>query len=174
MNLNSERIALEVINQLREAGSWTGKTHVIKTLFLAKELYKLKLPFEFILYKHGPYSFDAEDSLAAMEVYGYAQQIDTVPGYGRSFKQGSRAEVLTSRSVLSPSDQQKIENLCHALASYNVRELEGIATACWVQNHESITEEQQIAQRLHELKPHIPVEEALERVKVLRALPVAS
>lgn len=163
-------LLLDLIKELRAAGSWTGKTHIIKTLYLATECAGIEAPFEFILYKHGPYSFDVEDALAAMQVYGYTAQEDLAPGYGRTFVEGPKASALLRAAALPPSQKTKIRRICRAVGTKNVRELEGLATACWVKCREGITETERIAERINALKPHIPLEEARSRTKELGAL----
>jgi hypothetical protein len=51
-----------------------------------------------------------------------------------------------------------------------VLELERIATAAWIRRCEKITESEAVAQRLNELKPHIPVVDGLAADAELRAL----
>jgi hypothetical protein len=47
-----------IIKELADAGSWCGETHIQKTAYVAKELLGVPIAASFILYKHGPYSFD--------------------------------------------------------------------------------------------------------------------
>ena len=64
--LKRSALVIALIEQLRNKGSWCGETHIQKTIYFLQELLRVPLGFEFILYKHGPYSFDLSDELTAM------------------------------------------------------------------------------------------------------------
>jgi uncharacterized protein YwgA len=57
MDYKKASLVLAVIRSLKQHGSWTGKTHVQKSLFLIKAATQIDVPFTFVLFKHGPYSF---------------------------------------------------------------------------------------------------------------------
>jgi uncharacterized protein YwgA len=56
--LRRAAILTRLIEQLRNGGSWCGETHVQKATFFLQELLNVPLSLDFILYKHGPFSFD--------------------------------------------------------------------------------------------------------------------
>lgn len=56
----------KLVRRLRDEGSWGGETHVQKATYFLQELLKVPLGFDFILYKHGPFSFDLHDEIAAL------------------------------------------------------------------------------------------------------------
>ena len=58
-------VITRLIETLRERGSWCGETHVQKAAFFLQELMEVPTRFHFILYKHGPFSFDLRDELTA-------------------------------------------------------------------------------------------------------------
>ena len=59
-----------LIEGLCERGNWCGETHVQKTAFFVQELMGVPMEFRFILYKHGPFSFDLRDELTALRANG--------------------------------------------------------------------------------------------------------
>ena len=63
-----QRAALltKLVRRLRDEGSWGGETHVQKATYFLQDLMRVPLDFDFILYKHGPYSFDLHDEIAAL------------------------------------------------------------------------------------------------------------
>lgn len=63
-----QRAALltKLVQRLRDEGNWGGETHVQKATFFLQELMEVPLGFDFILYKHGPYSFDLHDEIGAL------------------------------------------------------------------------------------------------------------
>jgi uncharacterized protein YwgA len=161
MNTTKHRLLLEVIERLNSHGSWTGKTHVQKTVFLLDASKKLDMPFLFVLYKHGPYSFDIENELQEMRSYG-AIESKSVASYGVTLKPSQNAGWLEAQEILTPDQEQQIEQMCGFVKARNVTELERLATAAWIRTQEHITDPERIAGRLHELKPHISVAEALQ------------
>ena len=64
--LQRTALIFELTKKMRERGSWCGETHLQKATFWAEECFSLPLGFDFILYKHGPFSFDLRDELTSM------------------------------------------------------------------------------------------------------------
>ena len=63
-------ILLQLIESLRKNGSWCGETHIQKAIYSLQQLKGVPLNFNFVLYKHGPFSFDLRDELTAMRADG--------------------------------------------------------------------------------------------------------
>src|SRR4051812_47199628 len=63
-----EKVALicAIAEAMRQRGSWSGETPLQKSIYFAQEVFKIPLGFTFILYKHGPFSFDLRDELASI------------------------------------------------------------------------------------------------------------
>src|SRR5690606_24019548 len=72
-------VDLELIARLKEVGSWCGETHVQKSMFLLSTVLDSDLGYEFIIYKHGPFSFDFRDDLIALQSIGAVKLNTTVP-----------------------------------------------------------------------------------------------
>lgn len=159
MDFKKHAWILAVIEGLRKHESWTGKTHVQKTLYLIEAATLSKPPFEFVLYKHGPYSFDAESAIEEMESYG-AIAIEPVPGYGVTITPGPMAEYVRAKVQLGTKEQRAMAKVCKFAGSRNVANLERLATAAWIRKKEGRTKDNDVACRLNEIKPHISVEQA--------------
>ena len=56
--LRRAAILTQLVGNLRREGSWCGETHVQKATFFLQELMEVPLGFNFVLNKHGPFSFD--------------------------------------------------------------------------------------------------------------------
>lgn len=160
MDYRKYRLILEVIRGLNAAGSWAGKTHVIKTLYLLKAANGLNIPQNYILYMHGPYSFEVEDDLAMLKMLDAVEEEDRHPGYGASLVVGHNARVIEGQADLTPDEKQRIQQICQAVGTANVKELEARATGAWVWTEEQVHNPDRVAHRVNELKPHIPVEVA--------------
>src|SRR4051794_32075682 len=92
-------ILLYVLKALKANGSWCGETHVQKTVFVCQQLFGVESNFKFILYKHGPYSFELSEYLQGL-IADDLVQIRSRPPYGPSLELSEDVSALY-RSVSS-------------------------------------------------------------------------
>jgi uncharacterized protein YwgA len=158
--LKRSAIVLSLIEHLIKEDSWCGETHIQKTTYFLQELLEVPLQFNFILYKHGPYSFDLTDELTAMRADMLVQLKSQQP-YGPSIIPGPTAEQLKR---LFPKTLEKyksrVDFIAGQLAECGVAELERIATAFFIANENDTETTQQKAVKINKVKPHISVEQA--------------
>lgn len=164
--LKRSAIVLSLIEQLQEKDSWCGETHIQKTTYFLQELLKVPLGFNFILYKHGPYSFDLSDELMAMRADMLIQLKSQQP-YGPSIVPGPTSKQLKR---LFPKTLKKYERevcfIASQFAGYGVADLERIATAFFIANESDMpTTTQEMATKINKIKPHISTEEATHALK---------
>ena len=159
MDFHKHALILAVVERLSGHGSWTGRTHVQKALSLVLEAAGQSLPFTFVLYKHGPYSFDLAAELQQMKSYGALSSEAKAP-YGESFKLGSNAGFVKMHCALSATEDASVQRVCDFIGSKGVTELERLATAAWIRSHERIQDPASVASRLNQLKPHVSKESA--------------
>lgn len=160
MDFRKHALILAVIDALHRHGSWTGKTHVQKALSLLRDAGGTAVPFQFVLYKHGPYSFDIEDELEQMQSYGAISVEPNPNGYGVVLQKSAGAEIVSRYATLDDDELQSIEEVCAFVGDRTVSELERLATASWIRSQERVADANQAAHRLHALKPHIPIADA--------------
>lgn len=154
---NRSAILLDLAAQLRAHGSWTGETHVQKAAFLMQELLRVPIGFKFVLYKHGPFSFDLRGSLNKLETLGYIQTEEQPYPYGAKILDGPMSKRLKEASNVQYSPQIKF--VAQQIGKANVSELERVATALFIELDPNVGIEDRI-NRLVSLKPHISREEA--------------
>src|SRR5260370_9320695 len=77
-------LIVDLLKKLRERGSWCGETHIQKALYISQDLAKANFGYKFVMYKHGPFSFDLKDELAAMRANGIIEFTFPQRGYGPS------------------------------------------------------------------------------------------
>jgi len=161
--LKRSSIILSLIESLLEENSWCGETHIQKTTYFLQELLDVPLGYEFILYKHGPYSFDLSDDIMAMRADMMVQLQSRSP-YGPSIVPGPTGQQLKE---LFPKTLKKYEGqvkfIAKEMAGYNVADLERIATVLYVILEKGKTgreETSQMALYITKLKPHISSEQA--------------
>jgi len=166
--LRQAAILLDLSERLRKRGSWCGETHIQKATYFLQELLNAPIGFNFILYKHGPFSFDLRDMLTAMRADGLLELVPQDP-YGPSFvptNQGLKLRKLYPKTL--GKFKRKIEFVSDTLADKNVSELEKLATALFVALEEpSGSSVERRAQLISELKPHVDLADAERAVKLV-------
>lgn len=159
MELQKHRLILAVVEALNAVDSWTGKTHIQKAMALLLARARIEMPFTFVLYKHGPFSFDLRDEIGFMKSYlGLSSQ--SVLGFGEKIQPGENQGFIKESAQLSDAALEEIKAVCEFVNGRPAAELEKLATAAWIRSQENIEETEQVAQRLHQLKPHISLPEA--------------
>ncbi len=168
--LKQDALLSELVDQLNKRGSWCGETHIQKATYFLQEMRKVPLGFDFMLYKHGPFSFDLRDELTAMRADGFLDLHAQWP-YGPCL-------VPTRASIELRGDFPRtlrkygthIQFVCEALGDKNVAELEKLATALYVYFQNDSDSQRIRAKILHDLKSHIPFSDSLEAVKQVDVL----
>jgi len=170
MQFGKHALILAVVEGLRQRGSWTGKTHVQKALFLLQASGALEVPFAFVLYKHGPYSFDAEAELEQMKSYAALDSRAVEGGYGAVLGPGSNAALIQRLNPLPAAVREAVDFICRAVGCKTVAELEPLATAAWIRAREGLVEPGAVVERLRQLKPHVGLREAEEADREARRI----
>ncbi len=171
--LKRAAIVTKLVDVLREAGSWCGETHVQKAMYLMQELLEVPTEYSFILYKHGPFSFDLSDELTSFRGdYLLELQPQAAP-YGPRFAVTDLGHKRQSEwpKTLAKYDRQ-IRLVANAIGTKTVGQLERLATALFVTRrqteHDGTIESR--GECLHRLKPHVPVHAAVQAVKEIDEL----
>src|SRR5438477_2081289 len=77
---------LALLNRkMLERGSWCGETHLQKAMYFLQDLLGVDAGFEFILYRHGPFSFELRDALASLQADGLLDLAIRQQGYGPTY-----------------------------------------------------------------------------------------
>ena len=168
-----KRVAVltRVMERLREHGSWCGETHVQKAVFLAQELMELPLELEFVLYRHGPYSFDLRDELTGLRADGLVR-LEPQGRWGPHFVPTEHSAYIQR---LYPNTLRRYDDrltfVAAALGDKGVTALERLTTAYYalVRPETGDAVEQKVAWMTRR-KPHIPADlaaAAFERARQL-------
>jgi hypothetical protein len=160
--LQGDAILVLLIEELRSRGNWCGETHIQKATYFLQELLDLPTGFDFVLYKHGPFSFDLREELSAMRADRFIAMRFECPPYGPSFVPDVGADFLRTRFRRTLSRHKvNIEFIADRLGKKDVKQLERLATALYVARTMGFEEPQDSrAERVHSLKPHITVAQA--------------
>lgn len=161
-------------DNLRQKGSWCGETHLQKATYFLQKLKKVPAGFDFLLYKHGPFSFDLRDELTAMRSDGLLDLRAQWP-YGPSLiPTEESAELREQYSRTMQKYKKQLQFVADQLRNRNVSELERLATALYLTMEESQRSVTQRAKRLHALKPHVGVDDAAKAVQEIDEIVKAS
>lgn len=173
--LRRDALLVTLIEGLRKEESWCGETHVQKTAYFLQELLRVPLGFDFILYKHGPYSFDLSAALTQMRADGTVKLIPQWP-YGPTLEPDATSDLLKK---LYPKTiqkyQQQIQFISEKLGQKNVAELERLGTALYVTLEGTAGNKlESRAKRINKLKPHVSLDKAREAVTELDSIRAAA
>jgi uncharacterized protein YwgA len=136
---------------LNRHGSWTGRIHIHKLLFVAKALDLAKPPFEFVLYDYGPYSFELDDQAIESEMMGEITRSYPRAGYGPRYAPTLRGREASA--ALRQRDRDAIGRVASQFGSRNSQELELIATCLWMERRERVTDDDALVARVMAVKP---------------------
>ncbi len=167
--LKRDAILLSLMNEMRQKGSWCGETHIQKATYFLQELLGVPLGFEFILYKHGPFSFDLSDEITAMRADALLRYQSREP-YGPSlFPTDESQEFFAQFPKTLKKYAEEIQFVAEKIGTLGVADLERLATALYVTfNVDGKGKSRE--NRITELKPHIKIDEASSAVKNVDAI----
>lgn len=168
--LQKASILVELIRQLHENQSWCGETHIQKTTYFLQKIAKVPLGFEFILYKHGPFSFDLSDEINSLRADGILALVPQPYPFGPKIVISQLGEKLFN---LFPKTIKKYEtSICTIAKKFgkmSVSELERYATAFYVIEEKGEKEDvSRLASMITDLKPHIKIEDACSAVGFMK------
>lgn len=171
--LQKAAVLVELADQMRAHGSWCGETHLQKATYFVQQLFDQELDFEFILYKHGPFSFELRDELMSLRADGLIQLQKQPYPYGPTLEPTEAGEQTKVTYPKTLRDRRAaLAFVAEHLGSKDVNQLERIATALYVTREQPQADATARAQRIHELKPHVSLENAAQAVQELDQLTV--
>lgn len=167
-----QAVVLSLIEKMDLYGSWCGETHIQKSLYFLQEMLRVPTDFDFILYKHGPFSFDLRDELNVMRANMIIELHSKPYPYGPSLLPGEAADRLKELyPKTTKAYEQQVDFITKNLSRFRVAELERLATALYVTLEEGQEKSVRVrAKRINELKPHVRIEEAKLAVEEVDAL----
>jgi hypothetical protein len=142
-------------------GSWCGETHIQKATLLLQDMMGVDSSFEFILYRHGPFSFDLRYELSSMQADNLLELTIRREGYGPTYAPTRFSEIYLERFPKTTSRYiEQVRFVAGELGDKGVADLEKLATAFFIFDREGIVPIGERAERLVDLKPHISLPDA--------------
>ncbi|MDN7025464.1 hypothetical protein FGU65_11270 [Methanoculleus sp. FWC-SCC1] len=164
--IQRDGLLFELIDELTKYGSWCGETHIQKAAYFLEEMLGVSLGLPYILYKHGPFSFDLSDELASMRADALlAWEIRPGP-YGNTLKTTRESERLKANVPRTLERYRPaITFVARKFGQKGVKDLEKISTALYVTKTMQGEGCDARARQIVGLKPHISFDEAKEAVR---------
>ena len=160
------RFALGVLNQT------LGRTQMMKLFYFLQELKGVPLGYDFRLYTYGPYESEVLSDLSSACGRGAVTEnaIQYGRGYGYAITPAQHAEKLSARLASDHPDTARLaDEVVRDFGSFSAGELELRSTIFYV-DREAIDSastflKQDIADRVHQIKPHFTVATILECIR---------
>lgn len=169
--LVQEAVVAGLARRLADRGSWAGETHLQKATYLLSELRDIDFDFDFILYKHGPFSFELRDELSAMRADGLIESVVQNPRYGPQLQITGRGAELEQRFGRTMRRYgESLDWVADTLGSRGVMDLERLATAMWMTRQHPEASVRSRAEALVRVKPHISIDSAIGSVQEIDRL----
>jgi uncharacterized protein YwgA len=139
-----------------------------KALYIIQDLTKANFGYKFVLYKHGPYSFELNAELTAMRAANILEFQFPRQGYGPSIVATAFGKRIYEVNKENIERFEAVEMfLADWFAASDVRQLEKIATAYYVTKKHPRDPAVERARKLVSLKPHVDIHSAEEAVKIV-------
>jgi len=164
--IQRDGLLFELVDELAEHGSWCGETHIQKAAYFLEEMMEVPLNFPYVLYKHGPFSFDLSDELASMRADALLEWEIKPEPYGNTLRTTEESKRLREKIPRTMERYRPaISFVAQKFGQRGVKDLEKISTALYVTKEMPGGERDVRARRITKLKPHIPYDEAEEAVR---------
>ena len=168
-------LILDLIDNLLSKGSWCGETHIQKAAFFLQKLLGVPTDYEFILYRHGPFSFDLRDEITDFRALGLLKLQPMPMPYGPTLRETENATELIRRFPVTVGRfRDRIELVAECLGNKRVAELERLATALYVTLDAKSAPTEDRAAKIGEIKPRVPYDLALAAVREVDSIVKAS
>ena len=157
-------LVAKLVEGMEQKLQWAGETHIQKALYFLHSMLNVPCLYNFVLYKHGPYSFDLHDDLGKMRAH-LVLEIEPRRPYGPSFRLGHLGEnsILKVEESVSRYFSQ-IGFVVENLGGMDVRILERYATALYVKRDKKESDPKSLGKAIIARKPHISEDDAQKAV----------
>lgn len=167
-DIERRQLLCKLVGTMREKGSWCGETHIQKSVLFLQSFLGIPLGYRFVMYKHGPFSYDLRRELGQM-LDGFIMDLKPNEGYGPSYLLGIRGDTYAHQSE---QFKDEIQFVCNNVSIKGTRELERFSTAYFVglEEKSQAADPYRIAQQICDIKPHIDFNDAIVAVRNVEKL----
>ena len=147
---------------LDKKGSWCGLLHIQKSCYIAQEMLGVKLGYDFLPYKYGPYSFDLPDDVS-LALNSFILNADKNPGYGPSYKLYEDVKEYVKENQDNYVHAKQVEFIANWFKDSPGKELEKITSAYMVMRDNKSEKKREKA--LKTWKEHLNLQEIRDAFK---------
>ena len=162
-------LIVELVSELNRVGSWSGATHVQKCTFFAREMAGIPVPYEFVIYHYGPFSFDLDEDLALMRFEGWLE-ITSEEGYGVHYHPG-RKRLPRFPNEVEPY-RRALKWVAERFGVLDAKRLELLATTYYVQRRMAAGDRpsgrETVISTVRRLKPHFADSDVAQAMATLQ------
>jgi uncharacterized protein YwgA len=155
-------VILALAAELRDRGTRFGNTHLVKGLFLLRELLRVPLPFVYKISYYGPYSDEVQSKIRVLVDIGALEQHRPRGQAEGHYVLASQSPIGSSGSDATAAYERQIEFVAQSIARWDRTWLEAVLTTLWFRNLHPNETPAEISSRVREIKNHISKERALE------------
>ncbi|MCV2490816.1 hypothetical protein OF117_15780 [Geodermatophilus sp. YIM 151500] len=155
---------------LHERNSWTGETHLQKATFFLQEALGVPFEYDFILYKHGPFSFALRDELNSLEADRFIEVKPQRYPYGPRLETTHIGKALQAKFPRTMEmHRAAVDQVADFVRDRGVGELERLGTALLLIKENPNAHDEKLAELMTGIKPHVSLPEALTAVGEVRS-----
>jgi len=169
MSASRSAWGLAATEALSETEGWRARIHIHKLLYLAGALLNIAHPFDFELYRFGPYSFDLDATIRDLELCGLLEKKQPLPGYGPSYSAADDWREAVDGEIPHES-QTALGKIARVIGPKKGGELELLATCCWVEQHLGLTDDDSIVAEVKKIKTRASEDAIRQELQNLRSL----
>ncbi len=158
-------------DELARRGSWCGETHIQKATVFLQEVGRVPLGFDFVLYKHGPFSFDLRSELNALRADGLLVLEPQPYPYGPRLATTALGDRVQSRFPKTLETYSgAITRVADFVRNRGVASLERLGTALYLIRESTQEDDYALAAELRRVKPHVSEADAMKAIEEVREL----
>jgi hypothetical protein len=158
-------------DELDSRGSWCGETHLQKATLFLQVVGGVPLEFDFVLHKHGPFSFELRNELNALRADGLLVLEPQPYPYGPRLATTSLGERIQTRFPKTLETYSgAITRVADFIRNRGVASLERLGTALYLIEERTLEDDSALAAELRRVKPHVSEANAMKAIEEVRGL----
>lgn len=158
--IEKRALLAKLLQYIGKTGSWPSETQLQKCVYFMQSLLNVNTGYRFVLYMHGTYSFDINEVLTWMKSRKEFD-VEDYKVWELKLRLTENGEIIAREHTNFADQMQWVSS---RIAPMDTTDLERVSTASLLKLGAPDWTDQRIAREINRLKPHIPVEVALQGI----------
>ncbi|WP_457591089.1 hypothetical protein [Geoglobus sp.] len=158
---------LQAIEELNKVGSWSGNTHIQKTIELAQSLVEEDI-YAFTLHHYGPFSFELREDLDALVGAGFVKK--QTDEYGYHYTLTEKGRKYLEKNKPDENVRTAIARISERFGKSSTLILELISTIDYVTKKFDAKTDEEVAKIVKRLKPHFDEKTIVHGIKIWKEM----